>query len=61
MLVCDFEFVESASKCDGKVGNCEDDDDRTGTVRGVLCRRCDLGIVGGKWELERAEMPASIL
>ena len=30
-------------------------------MRGVLCRRCDLGIVGGKWELERAEMPASIL
>lgn len=61
VLVCDLEFVVSASKCDGKAGDCAEDEDRTGKVKGVLRRRCDLGSVGGKWELERAEMPASIL
>ena len=47
------------------MGCCDEDDDdadeRTGTVRGMLCLRWDFEIVAGKCVLDNAEMPASIL
>jgi len=61
MLVCGFELVERARKYDGNVGSCCDGDTRIGTVRGVLCLRWDFEMVRGKCDLDKAEIPASIL